>query len=294
MPISESDNVLQPINGTDYSRPLIIFLPGLSGNLGQWDSVLPKLNDLAADLAYGPPILPHPAYGNSRPTVLGVASAIAAELRRDGRRDVLIVAHSVGTFVALSVARLAPDLVRSVVVVNGGLVQVAKFLDRPARMMIASPRTCISSLRLFVLVAMPAPDSVKRAIANSERSSRLLFGGLVSDAALESAEQRNSLIEEAGSPAAVRALWDNRHHWREFESYAHQIPAKVLFLAGDQDPMSSEADSRAMAAMLPNAEVRVLKGAGHAAPLETAGAVADAITENYLAGHKPAAVSMLR
>lgn len=294
MPADESGNVFRAITGTDYQQPLVLFLPGLSGNVAQWDAVVPRLKDLAANLAYGPPILPHPAYGNSRPTVLGAASAICAQLRRDGRRDVLIVAHSVGTFVALSVARLAPDVVRSVIVVNGGLVQVAKFLDRPVRAMIATPRTCLNSLRLFVLVGAPAPSSVKRAIASSERSSKVLLGGLVSDAALESAEQRNSLIAEAGSPATVRALWNNRHHWREFESYAHQISTKVLFLVGDQDPISSEIDSRAMAAMLPNSEITMLKGVGHAAPLETASAVADTIADQYLATQEPTEASMLQ
>jgi pimeloyl-ACP methyl ester carboxylesterase len=283
MAIRSSESVLRAINGTDFGQTLILFLPGLSGNVAQWDMVLPKLKDLPVDLAYGPAILPSSAFGDAQPTVMGVVNAIGAQLRRDGRTDVVIVAHSVGSFVALGVARLAPDIVRSVILVNGGLVQVAKFLDHPVREMIASPRTCLNSLRLFALVGAPAPSAVKRAIASSERSSKALLGGLVSDSALESAEQRNSLIAEAGSPQTVRALWNNRHHWREFASYADQIDAKVLFLVGDQDPVSSEHDSRDMAAMLPNAEVRMLKGVGHAAPVETASAVAEAIAERSLA-----------
>lgn len=281
MIMPEVASVVTPIGNTDYSRTLALFLPGLSGNLGQWDLVLPKLTDLPIDLAYGAPILPQPAFGDARPTVTGVASAIAAELRRDRRSDVIIVAHSVGSFVALGVARLAPDIVRSVILINGGLVSVAKFLNHPVREVIASPRTCFNAIRLFVLVGAPTPAVVKRAVVNSERSSRALLGGLVSSSMLESRAQRNSLMAEAGRPDAIRALWGNRHHWPEFVSYSRQIQCRVLFLVGDQDPMSSEQDTRAMAAMLPNAEVRVLKGIGHAAPLEMAGAVADAIKESY-------------
>ncbi len=278
----ETASVLTPINDSDLDRPLVLFLPGLSGNVSQWDLVLPKLCDLPVDLAYGAPILPHPAFGATRPTVTGVATAISSELRRSGRKEVMVVAHSVGSFVALGLARLAPDMVQSVILINGGLVTVAKFLDHPVREMIAEPRTCLAALRLFALVGAPAPKAVKAAIASSERSSRVVLGSLVSDAALQSPEQRHSLMDEAGGSDTLRALWNNRHHWREFESYAGQIPAKVLFLVGDQDPLSGEPESRAMAALLPNAEIRLLKGVGHAAPLETADAVADAIASSRL------------
>jgi pimeloyl-ACP methyl ester carboxylesterase len=135
-----------------------------------------------------------------------------------------------------------------------------------------------------MLVGMPAPRTVQAAVASSKRAMRAFTGSLVSDAALESRQQRDSLMAEAGHPAALRGLWENRHHWREFESYASQIPARVLFLSGDQDPLSSESDNRDMAAMLPNAKVRMLSGIGHAAPLETAVAVADTIAECCLAG----------
>lgn len=280
----DSVSVLSPINGVDFDRTLVLFLPGLSGNVSQWDLVIPKLENLDVDLAYGAPILPHVAFGGARPTVTGVASAITAQLRRDGRKDVVMAAHSVGSFVALGVARLAPDIVRSVILINGGLVRVAKFLDHPVREMVAEPRTCLSALRLFVLVGAPAPTAVRRAIASSERSSRAVLGGLVSDSALDSREQRNLLIANTGGSAAMSALWNNRHHWREFQSYAPQIETEVLFLVGDQDPVSSEPDTRAMAAMLPNSEVRVLQGIGHAAPLETANAVADAIIKTCVTG----------
>jgi pimeloyl-ACP methyl ester carboxylesterase len=283
MAVAEATSILTPINGVNYSRPLILFLPGLSGNLSQWELVVPVVADLPVDLAYGVAILPHPALGAGRPTVTGVANAIATQLRRDGRTNVVVAAHSVGAFVALGLARLAPDIVRSVILVNGGLTTVAKFLDQPVREMAADPRTCLNALRLFLLVGAPTPKVVKRAIARSEWSSRAVLGSLVSESALKSREQRVSLMAEAGCPSAMRALWDNRHHWREFTSYAGQIETRVLFLMGGADPVGSEPDTRAMAAMLPNTEVRILSGIGHAAPLETASAIAAAITESYFA-----------
>ena len=272
-------SVITPVSGTNFDRPLVLFLAGLSGNFAQWDLVVQSLPAVDADLAYGAPILPSPALGERRPTVTGVASAICSELRRDGRKDVFVVAHSVGSFVALGMARLAPEMVRSVILINGGLTTVAKFLDHPVREMLVEPRTCLNALRLFLLVGAPTPRSVKDAISHSERTSRLFLGGLVSDAALDTQERRDSLMAEAGRPDTLRALWDNRHHWQEFEGYAGQITTKVLFIVGDEDPLGTVKDTQAMAALLPNAEVQVLKGVGHAAPLETATAVAEAIVK---------------
>ena len=83
----------------------------------------------------------------------------------------------------------------------------------------------------------------------------------------------------SATPAALRGLWVNRHYWQEFRSYADDIRPKVLFLVGGADPLSGELDTQTMAAMLPKAEVRVLPGVGHAAPLEAPGAVVAAIRE---------------
>ncbi len=273
-------SVILPASGASRFAPLVLFLPGLTGNMKQWDLVLPLLLDMPADLAYGAPILPHPALEGEKPTVTALARALAEEIERQKRLEVVVVAHSVGTFVALGVARLVPDLVKEVIVVNGGLTSVARFLDHPLRELMSRPRTCLNALRLFVLLATPAPSVVRQAIVKSEKSSRVLLSGLVSDAALNSEEQRRNLMETAAKPEILRALWDNRHHWPEFLAYAGEVEPDVLFLVGEQDPMSGELDTRSMAALLPHADVRILPGVGHAAPLEMAGAVASAIRES--------------
>jgi len=258
---------------------LVLFLSGLSGSSAQWDLVLPQLEGKSWDFAYGAPILPNVAFNGRRPTVTALAALIADEIRRLNYTSVIVVAHSVGSFVALGVCRLLPGVVKTAILINGGLTTVAKFLDKPAREMIRNPGPCLSALRLFILVGSPAPARVKRAIASSERSSKAVLGNLVSKQSLASEEQRRSMIERAGSPDSIRALWDNRHHWQQFVSYAGDISARVIFLVGDQDPMSSEIDTRSMAALLPHASVEVLKGVGHAAPIETGKAVAKVIIE---------------
>ncbi|WP_268747377.1 alpha/beta fold hydrolase [Amycolatopsis rifamycinica] len=273
-------SLLEPITAFRPGRPLVLFLPGMSGNKRQWDFVIRRLDGVEADLAYGAPVLAHPAFGNTRPTVPQLGEALAAELTAAGRDRVTVVSHSVGAFVALVVAHELPSVVRSAVLANGGLSSVARFIDRPLRRVPGATTSRLSYLRLFVLVGTPVPPSVKRAIAGREWSSRLLVGGrLVSRPALASREARDALMEEAGNARTIAGLWQNRHYWREFERTAAEIPARVLFLVGGLDPMTSVADTGVMADLLPNAEIRLLPGVGHAAPLEAPDTVAAAIKD---------------
>jgi pimeloyl-ACP methyl ester carboxylesterase len=219
---------------------------------------------------------------DAKPTVTGLAEAFCEQLQEENHREVVVVAHSVGAFLALDLARLLPDAIKKVILVNGGLTSVAQFLDHPLREIVSRPKTCFTALRLFALVATPAPGPVQRAIVRSERSSRALMRGLVSDSALHSEERRCSLVEASGNPEILQALWVNRHHWQEFLGYADQVKASVLFQVGEQDPIAGERDTRAMAALLLNAhvQIQVLPGVGHAAPLEAPEAVATGIRES--------------
>src|SRR5262249_13874692 len=162
------------------------------------------------------------------------------ELRTAGRNEIVVVAHSVGAFVALCLAHEMPAAVKEVLLINGGLTTVARFLDRPLTELARSPRTCMSAMWVFVLVSWPTPAWAKQEIAERRWLSRLLLGSLVSDSALESVEHRRSLLEESGGPRILLSLWRNRHHWREFEGYAPEITSEVTFLIGEKDPMGGE------------------------------------------------------
>lgn len=281
---TEPSPILQLVSSASVGAPLVLFLPGLSGNTSQWDLVLPKLAESHVAVAYGAPILPNPAFGDSRPTVTGLAKLLAEEIEKIGCPSVIVVAHSVGAFVALALCRLLPQVVVSVVIINGGLATVGRFLDRPAAEMLRNPKTCLNALRLFALAGSPAPDRLKRAVLSHPRLGRMLLGSLVGEQTLASEEQRASIAESAGSFDVLRALWDNRHHWPELQSYAGTISTRVVFVVGDQDPMSSEADTRVMASLLSNAEVLVSHGAGHLAPVETANVVAQLVLQSVPSG----------
>jgi pimeloyl-ACP methyl ester carboxylesterase len=259
------------------SRPMLLLLPGLSGNNHQWDLVAAAFAGSDVSLALGAPILAHPAFNGSRPTVRELARAMAVELRTRPPASVVVVSHSVGAFVALALAHEAPAAVKAVVAINGGLTMVAKFIDAPLALLVRHPREALGFVRLFALVAAPVPQKIKRAIASNRRATSMVLGDLVSKAGIESEEQRRSLIAEAGRFETLYALNDNRHHWREFVTYAREIQLPVVFVVGDHDPMTSVEDTETMAAMLPQASVEVLEGIGHAAPIEASAAVVELI-----------------
>jgi pimeloyl-ACP methyl ester carboxylesterase len=274
--------------GAAPRRELVLFVGGLSGNDRQWDGVIPLLRAACeVDVGYGPGALTHPALRGTRPTVVRLARAIAEQLRARPERSTVLVSHSVGAFIALAIAREIPAAVRSVVIVNGGLTSVGRFIDSPLRQLALHPRECLGFMRLFAMVSVPLPRAAKRAIARNRSLSRLLVGHLVSDGALATDERRSSLLENAGSGRVLRLLEDNRHHWPEFAGYAGEIEVPCVFVVGDRDPMTTIEDTDEMAAMLPQAQIEILRGIGHAAPLEAPELVAETICRQLPARDEP-------
>jgi pimeloyl-ACP methyl ester carboxylesterase len=257
---------------------LVLFLAGLTGSKDQWSLVVGTLDTAKSDVAYGAPIMPNQALAGANPEVVVLADLITAEVSRRQYTSVVLAAHSVGSFVALAIARRLTTT-RAVILVNGGLMTVAEFLDAPVRTFIRRPRTCLTALKLFVLAGAPAPERLKQAIAANERFSRRILGNLVSVRATDSVRKREALIVNGGGFGVIKALWWNRHHWSQFLSYADEIEPNVRFLVGDRDPMATVPDSRAMANLLPHATVEILGSVGHAAPLETAVDVGRSIEE---------------
>jgi pimeloyl-ACP methyl ester carboxylesterase len=261
------------------SDNMILFLPGISGSNGQWASVIDSLTDVDADFAYGSAVIANPAFGAGVPVISTVVRALAGELESSRYKSVVIVAHSVGAFVALGIARTLPKLVSGVVLTNGGLASAGRFLDGPLHELIARPRSCLMLVRLFVLVSLPTPESLRKRIAKNRRLSRALLGSFVSDSAIDDVESRTALVESSNRPDVLVGIWKNRHHWREFVSYADGIETSVVFAVGDRDPMSTVCDTEDMAGMLPDSRVVVLPGVGHAAPLEAREVIADLIRQ---------------
>ena len=259
------------------SDTLILFMPGISGSNGQWMGIVGELSGFDADFGFSSGAVTNSAFGDGAPAISTVAHVIGEKLLALGYKSVVLVAHSVGAFVALSLANALPRLVTGVVITNGGLSSAGRFLDRPLRELATRPRSCLLLMRLFVLVSVPTPASLRTKIAKNQWLSRTLLGSFVSDSAIADVQARTALVESSNRPDVLPGIWKNRHHWQEFLRYAGQIQTRVVFAVGDRDPMSTVRDTQEMAALLPHAEVVVLNGVGHAAPLEARDVITDLI-----------------
>lgn len=255
-------------------RPLVLLFSGMTGNRQQWDLLLPELSGLACDIAHAAPLLPLSDRTKSPRRIEAVAAEIAAELKLLDHNRVVVVGHSVGSFVALAVAAAIPELVVYALLVNGGLIGVAEFLDAPLRVLRRDRRLAVAATCQFAVSGAPAPRWVPRIISGYELPTRLLARGLVSRVALRRPEVRVRLALESRGPALLRALVANRHYVLEVGPTWGKVACPVCIVAGDLDELATEAQSLRMSAMLPSAVVRVLDGVAHAAPLEDPGRVA--------------------
>lgn len=265
----------------------IVVIPGLSGNWRQWEKVIQRLEVERPEIgiARTVPILKGPIFGGSTPTIGQLADVVAKDLAADTSRQYLLLAHSVGAFVAFELCVKLQSRIVGALVVNGGLATVAKFLNSPGREMMRRPFTCIRALQLFLLSGLSLSSTFKARIVRSPGLSRFFLGSFVSDRGLQLPEDRRRIIEESGTPKVYPALWVNRHHWRIFAKVASDIRADVSFLVGTADPLSGLADTAEMAGMIPNAGVVSVAGAGHALPTEAPDIVIDEIMRRIAAAN---------
>lgn len=258
-------------------RKLILFLAGLSGNRSRWIPVISALDPHGASIGLGAALLPNPAIFDGTPSVDELATCLGGAIERGNYTQVVVVAHSAGSFTALELARLRPSVVRACVLVNGGLTTVGHFLDHPLRTFLRDPRTCGQAIRLFLVAGSPAPASIRSAIAKSERVSRAVLGGLVSEKSLQSKTDRQAIFKQGSNTDVLKVLWRNRHYWPTFESRSKEISSTVVFVMGDSDPVSSAEDTRQMAEMLSTARIIEVHGASHAGPDDLSQVIADEV-----------------
>ena len=92
----------------------------------------------------------------------------------------------------------------------------------------------------------------------------------------EIVEQTRKVIE-APNPAGVAAAARGMATRKDFSNDLPQIEVPTLVIVGEHDAISPAAEMTSIANRMPNAELQVIPGAGHMAPLETPAAVNAAI-----------------
>lgn len=257
----------------------LVLLHGQPGSPADWQAVIarlpPQLHAVAAD---------RPGYGASARPADGFtanARAVLDDLDARGVPSAVLVGHSWGGGVALRAASLAPDRVRAVVLLGSVGPGCLTSLD----WLLAAPGVGeLSSLLAFRW----APPLARAWLSwRRRRQGRPLYPG-------ESASLQ--VLGHAGEgdwPLWRTFLAEQRALLRELgelAAAAESVRVPVLLIADPADRVVPVKTSRRLAAVMPNACLLLVEGAGHHLPRRAPRAVADAIAAFLAAGDaRPAA-----
>lgn len=226
-------------------RPNVLALHGWARTSADFDAVLDGLDAVALDLpGFGATPAPAEAVGAA-----GYADAVAPVLA-EMAGPVVVVGHSFGGRVAVHLAAAHPESV-------AGLVLSGVPLVRP-------------------------PGATSRTPAAAYRLARALHRrGLLGDARMEARRRRHGSADYRAATGVMRGV-----HVRVVnETYEEQLGAiacAVELVWADDDAEVPPAVARAALALLADAELSIVAGAGHLTPL-TAPAALRAAVERRLA-----------
>ena len=237
------------------NAPTIVFLHGLGGSQATWQLVLGELADRYRLVAIDLPGHGRSSAGEADYSVAGHAAAVAAALTSMGLKGAVIVGHSLGGAVALTIAHDHAGLVSSLVLINS-----------------AGLGDGISS-ELTTLMAGPAGTATARGLLELFYTDQRL----VADRAVADMAATQTDAAWAAQQATAHAAFAGDKQRVDLLPRMPEISIPTLILWGDQDRVLSMADGVAMLTVIPDATMKVLAGIGHVPQVEAATLTAAAI-----------------
>lgn len=230
----------------------VLLLHGVGLRADVWG---PQIDALCADFAVIAPDMP--GHGDSAgfghaPALADYTDRIAAALTGLAQiGPVVVVGHSMGAMIALDLAARHAHLVRGVAALNA--------IHR---------RSAAARAAVIARAAALSPGETPDPAATLTR----WFGADAGPEA-EACGAWLRAVDPAGYKAAYAVFAKDEP--ADGDLTAIRVPA--LFLTGSEDPNSTPAMSRAMAALAPRGQARIIPGAAHMAPLTHPGPVTVAI-----------------
>lgn len=232
------------------SGPLLVYIAGLDGTGKLFFKQAPAL-------ARSYRVVTFRSRDDARFTYEDLADDVAAIINDLGERRATIVAESFGGGVAFTFALRHPAMVERLVIVNS----FARFHAR-------------LKIKLAVMFGSVMPfwvTSQARLFANT-------LGLRAEGVEVEDRRRFFKAIRTVKRPSYLRRL--QLIVELNLEDRLAEIHAPTLFIAGDKDLLIPSArEAQAMAARMPNAKVKIIKGAGHAGLLGNRVRLADLMAE---------------
>jgi pimeloyl-ACP methyl ester carboxylesterase len=260
-----------------------LYVHGLGGASSNWTDLAGhlagRLDGQAIDL---------PGFGRSDParryTIAAAADRVTRWIERGDRGRVHLIGNSVGGTVAVRVAALRPDLVRTLTLISPAM----PFLD---------PRRSLQS-RALPLLALPGGARLAGRLLSRiepEEMVRQVIEACFADPSRVGEQRRAEALEEvrlrytlAHYPTAylgtlrglvlmfLRAyLPGSNSLWR----LARQVTAPTLVVGGRRDRLVDVRVAPQVARVIPDSRLLMLDGVGHVAQMEEPAAVARAVVE---------------
>ncbi len=209
--------------------------------------------------------------GFEKVTMQALAEDTAEFATATGMERFHVVAHSLGTAVAMELARAAPDRVASLILLApvpaGGMSELIDGARAPPTLRAFDPRRPFAGAALHLASTVAQALGVHRSILERtlvDMAPRLradpMLPGLVDDAA-------------AMSPRAIVEMFEALTRF-DLRATLHEVRAPTLVIAGEADPLIPLRHARALAARLPRAHLTSYPAVAHGLPIEAPEAVA--------------------
>ncbi|CAN5530992.1 acetoin dehydrogenase dihydrolipoyllysine-residue acetyltransferase subunit [soil metagenome] len=249
IPIANDRHIHALIAGPHTAQP-ILFLHGLGGSLGSWQIVLGGLAGQYRVVALDLP--GHGASAKTEPSqadysITGHAYAIGESLDLLGLKDTILVGHSLGGAVALSLASMQPGLVRGLVLIDS-----------------AALGTEISSGLLDLMAGEPGPETARELLDLFMEDKKLVTHRAIDEMAGNQLSEGGWQAQQATANAAFAGGKQSDYSAERLE----QMTTPVLLIWGELDRVIPAAHGASAVSALPDAVLAVLPGVGHVPQVE--------------------------
>ena len=119
------------ITMTQFGNPdgrTLVLIPGLASGPEIWDNIISGVSDYDVRLVHVAGFSGAPAVKADRDIMQNIAAALITELQTNPAKDPILMGHSMGGFIALKSALLAPDAVSEIVIIDSLPYLAAMFM----------------------------------------------------------------------------------------------------------------------------------------------------------------------